>query len=137
MADKTAWVSGGPYKALGGVHSAKGGSLTGTDDPPADGDETAGLSLKTLGGFGVHVESDAVPLQNLTAGSLKAYVMSPADKKWYPCPDLDLVVAGGAQRQAFAGFAVSSDAGRIAYVPTGLGGRVLVYINGTPPRGGI
>jgi hypothetical protein len=134
---KTAWVEGAPYETIG-ARSAKGASVAGTDDAPGDanglGDDGTGLDLRGLEGFAVHIESSDGSTA-LTAGAkLLAYVQNPANKRWGPCPDLDLVAAGGSWRQSFPGFLISSGAGRLMYVPSGFAAAVFIYINGTNPR---
>jgi hypothetical protein len=107
---------------------AKAVCTTGTEAAPTL--VTEGLDLWSLTGFVVHAEAAAA----MTAGGLlKAYVWNPVTARWNPVPDLDLTVAA-LQYQAFAGFAVSSGIGRIAYVPSGVGQAVTLYIVGTPQR---
>ena len=90
----------------------------------------SGLSLNGLRGFVVTVEalSDAGVM---SAGSLKCYIFSQLTNSWTPAPDLDLTVAAG-RTQSFAGFTVTANVNRIAYVPSVLATAVNVYVAGSP-----
>ncbi len=120
--------SGSSSNQQAGVRTVLETCTTGTEAAPATG-ASAGLPLQGLKGFNVSVEAhDGVT--NLTAGSLKAYLQNPITGKWSPCPDLDKTVAGGAVSQAYTTTPLYEDAGALAYVPSGLGTAVDVYING-------
>lgn len=98
--------------------------------PAAASPETKGLSLLGLQGFSIHAEAAAA----MTAGGkLLAYVYNPVTGRWNPAPEMDLVVAN-LQYQFFTGWSVAADVGRIAYVPSGVGQAVTVYIVGSPRR---
>lgn len=95
---------------------------TGTEAAPTG--TTAGIDLTGSKGFVVYAEAAAA----MTAGGkLVAYLYNPVTARWTPAPDLDLTVAA-IQYQAFAGFTTTSDFARIAYVPSGVGQAVTVYI---------
>jgi hypothetical protein len=98
-------------------------------------DSMSGLSLAGLKGFAVTVElNGASPLDaggTFTATTLVAYVYSPAAARWSRAPDLDLTVAAGLTAQSFFGFTVTSDMGRVAFVPGAIGQPTNVYISGT------
>jgi hypothetical protein len=88
---------------------------------------TQGLELANVSGFTVHAETAGT----MTAGGvLQAYLYNPESSSWIRSPDLDLVVQALA-KQSFAGFQVTSYAGRLAFVPSGVGVAVTVYIVGT------
>lgn len=99
---------------------------TGTESAPTLA--TQGLELANVSGFAVHAETAGT----MTAGGvLQAYLYNPEGSgSWNRAPDLDLTVQALA-KQSFAGFQVTSYAGRIAYVPSGVGLAVTVYIVGT------
>jgi hypothetical protein len=109
---------------------AKAVCTTGTEADPTL--VTEGLDLWSLTGFAVHAEAAAA----MTAGGLlKAYAWNPVTARWNPVSDgsLDLIVAA-VQYQAFQGLEVTSGIGRIAYVPSGVGQAVTLYLVGTPHR---
>jgi hypothetical protein len=110
---------------------ARGASATcttGTESAPAAA--TDGLDLGSFAGFTVVIEGSGA----MTAGgSLLAYVRNPATGTWARAPDLDLTVAA-IQYQAFAGFLVTADLGRVAFVPSGVGVSSVIYIVGTSSR---
>lgn len=99
---------------------------TGTESAPTLA--TQGLELANVSGFSVHAETAGT----MTAGGLLlAYVYNPEGSgSWNRAPDMDLTVQALA-KQSFTGFQVTSYAGRIAYVPSGVGVAVTVYIVGT------
>jgi hypothetical protein len=107
---------------------AKAVCTTGTEADPTL--VTEGLDLWSLTGFAVHAEAAAAMTVD---GLLKAYAWNPVSARWNPVPDLDLTVAA-LQYQAFPGFEVTSGIGRIAYVPSGVGQAVTLYLVGTPRR---
>lgn len=97
---------------------------TGSESAPAGA--SAGLSLGYISGFTVHAETAGT----MTAGGiLQAYLYNPESASWVRAPDLDLVVQALA-KQAFAGFQVTGRNGRIAFVPSGVGVAVTIYIVG-------
>lgn len=88
---------------------------TGTEATPSGA--TVGLDLQGVKGYAVFVEGSAA----MTAGGkLLAHLYNPITSRWTPAPDLDITVAA-VQYQGFAGFAVTSDFSRVAYVPSGVG----------------
>lgn len=98
---------------------------TGTESAPTLA--TQGLELANVSGFSVVAETAGT----MTAGGvLQAYLYNPESSSWSRSPDLDLVVQALA-KQAFSGFQVTSYAGRLAYVPSGVGVAVTIYIVGT------
>jgi hypothetical protein len=105
--------------------SVKAACTTGTEAAPTLA--TEGMSLDQVGGFVVHAQAAGA----MTAGGkLKAYLWNVKAARWNPAPDLDLTVAA-LQFQGFVGFAVPSAQGRAAYLPSGVGVAVDVYINAT------
>lgn len=98
---------------------------TGTESAPTLA--TQGIELANVSGFAVHAETAGT----MTAGGvLLAYLYNPQSSVWNRAPDLDLTVQALAD-QSFAGFQVTSYAGRLAYVPSGVGVAVTIYIVGT------
>jgi hypothetical protein len=114
-----AWLFGGPGSTVIATCS------TGTESAPTLA--TQGISLANLAGFVVHAETAGT----MTAGGLlKAYLYNAETGSWISAPDLDLTVQALA-KQSFSGFTVTAPAGRIAYVPSGVGVAVTIYIVGT------
>jgi hypothetical protein len=107
---------------------AKAVCTTGSESAPASA--TDGLDLWALRGFTVHAEAAGA----MTAGGkLLAYSWNPVTARWNAIPDLDLTVAA-VQYQSFAGFSVAADIGRVAYVPSGVGQAVNIYIVAAPRK---
>jgi hypothetical protein len=101
---------------------------TGTESAPSGTSSILGLELTGLEGFTVYAEAGGA----MTAGGfLQAYLQNPASGNWVRAPDLDLT-AQALSSQAFAGFTVNGGSGRIAYVPSGIGLAVTIYIVGMP-----
>lgn len=104
--------------------TSKAVCTTGTEAAPSVA--TQGLPLNGLAGFTVHAEAAAA----MTAGGvLQAYLWNPVTARWNRAPDLDLTVSA-VQWQSFAGFQVAAGTGRIAYVPSGIGQAVNIYVIG-------
>ena len=127
----TTWTS----KTGGDFPSATGTTTTGTEAAPTTA--TDGFGLNGLAGFTVHLES--VPngdggVLNFSAGTLLGYLYNPVSGAWNRASELDLVVAAGAPTAAYTGFTVSNPNGRVAWVPSGVGVAVRVYIEGTRSR---
>ena len=127
----TTWTS----KAGGDFPSATSTTTTGTEAAPTLA--TEGFSLDGLAGFTVHLES--VPngdggVMNFSAGTLLGYLYNPVSGVWNRASELDLVVAAGGSTAAYTGFTVSNPNGRVAWVPSGVGVAVRVYIEGTRAR---
>lgn len=120
-ASKT-WAKG--YRAQ---FSAVATCTTGTESAPSGTGD--GLSLAGIHGFAVYVETGAGAMT--AGGKLLAYLFNPETGTWDPVSDgtLDLTVSAVAS-QAFSGFAVYGGTGRIAYVPSGVGLAVHIYIVG-------
>lgn len=97
---------------------------TGTEAAPATWSD--GLALWGVAGFAVHVEAALA----MTAGTLQAYLYNPESGSWNRAPDLDIAVPAGVTKHASAGFEVTAPTSRIAYLPSGLGVAVTVYIIG-------
>lgn len=126
--------------AFGSATWAKGSVLsrtsvatftTGTESAPSGlGTEAApvGMSLSGISGFTVHVEADGTMT---SGGKLLAYLYNPETAQWNPVSDgsLDLTVSA-VQYQVFSGFAVFGGNSRIAYVPSGVGVGLTIYIEG-------
>jgi hypothetical protein len=109
---------------------AKAVCTTGTESAPTL--VTEGLDLWALTGCTVNAEAAAA----MTAGGkLLAYTWNPVTSRWNPVSDgsLDLTVSA-VQYQAFSGLTVTADIGRIAWVPSGVGQAVTIYIVCTPRR---
>lgn len=109
---------------------AKAVCTTGSESAPTLVSE--GLALWDLRGCDVHAEAAAA----MTAGGkLLAYTWNPVSARWNPISDgtLDLTAAA-VQYQAWSGLTVSADIGRIAWVPSGVGQAVTIYIICTPRR---
>lgn len=82
---------------------------------------------KLVSGIAVHAETAGT----MTAGgSLQAYLQNPATGAWNRAPDLDLTTQALA-RQAWLGLKVVSSKGRIAYLPSGVGLAVTIYLVGS------
>jgi hypothetical protein len=123
----TTWTTDGTLPAYQAAVS-KAVCTTGTESAPTLG--TQGLDLWNLTGFAVHAEAAAA----MTAGGkLLAYTWNPVTSRWNPAPDLDLVVSA-LQYQSFAGFQITAGIGRVAFVPSGVGQAVTIYVVGTPRR---
>lgn len=116
------------------VRSVKGASPTATGIEPAPVTSTVstdGINLRNTEGITVIVETTTGG--NMTAGGkLNAYFWNPSTGKWCPVSDgsLDLTVAA-VPTQAWSGLTVTSDYGRIAWEPNGLGTSTNVYIRAT------
>jgi hypothetical protein len=91
---------------------------------------THGLALGQVSSFTVVAETAGT----MTAGGvLQAYYYNPESASWVRAPDMDLIVQALA-KQAFPGFQVTSNVGRgerIAFIPSGVGVAVTVYIVGS------
>ena len=127
----TTWTS----KTGGDFPSSTAVTTTGTEAAPTA--TTDGFSLDGLAGFTVHLES--VPngdggVLNFSAGTLLGYLYNPVSGAWNRASELDLTVAAGAPTAAYTGFTVSNPNGRVAWVPSGVGVAVRVYIEGTRSR---
>ena len=126
----TTWTS----KAGGDFPSSTSVTTTGTEAAPSTA--TDGFSLVGVSGFTVIVEAlpngDGGAL-SFTAGSLLGYVYNPISGKWARSADLDCTGAAGSTYSC-PGYAVTSPRGRVAFVPSGLGTAVNVYVNGTRGR---
>lgn len=110
------------------VRVSKVVATTGTESAPAAA--TDGLNLYGITGFSVTIEAAGA----MTAGGLLlAYVRHPVSGVWARAPDLDLVVSA-LTNQAFPGFVVTSDMGRVAFVPSGVGQGATIYVAGTTTR---
>lgn len=73
----------------------------------------------------VHAETAGT----MTAGgTLQAYLLNPVTSNWNRAPDLDVTVQALA-RQTFTGLSVNVSQGRVAYVASGVGVTVNIYIN--------
>ena len=119
------WTGQGPY-TINGISDG------GTEVCPTSG--TDGISLVGMKGFSVHVYgllADGGYGATLSVGSLLACLYDPATGRWARAPDLDLTTAA-IDSQGFAGFIVTSNRGRIAYVPSGVGVPVRIQMNGVP-----
>lgn len=121
FADSTWTWSGGYTNPIGKLVTT-----TGTEAAPAIA--SAGISLGAVGGFSVRLDAAVA----VTAGTLQAYLLSPVDATWARCPDLDIAVPAGVTSYVSAGFSVTAHAGRVAYVPAGLGQAVTIHIIGGP-----
>lgn len=93
--------------------------------------DASNSGVRAVKSFTVHAETAGT----MTAGGvLQAYLWNPTGNsgngQWNRAPDLDLTVSALAS-QAFPGFTVTSPVGRIAYVPSGVGLAVTIYINVT------
>lgn len=134
----------GPYAAVKAYFSSGTGSAP-TDRNP-DGGVIAvgqsGISLANAQGLQVTVETLNGPIPGndaglyldggtLSAGTLQAYLYDPSAGRWARAPDLDLTVTSGLAAQSFTGFQITQKQGRIAYVPSGLGQPVNVYLSTT------
>lgn len=106
----------------------KAACTTGTESAPTL--VSQGIDLLGLAGCAVHAEAAAAMTGG---GKLLAYVWEPVVGRWNAAPDLDLVVSA-IQYQAFAGITVPADVGRLAYVPSGVGQAVDIYLICTPLR---
>ena len=107
-------------------------TTTGTEAAPTL--STQGFSLDGMAGFTVYLES--VPngdggVMNFSAGTLLGYAYNPASGNWTRSSDLDLVVPAGVPTASYKGFKVDDQRGRVAWVPSGVGVAVKVYIVGT------
>ena len=114
--------------AFSNVRGVTATCTTGSEAAPSAA--TAGLGLRGLKGLSVTVETASGG--NMTAaGKLVAYVYNPTSSSWAPVSDgtLDLTVSA-VPKQAFSGFSVTADYGRIAWEPSGVGTAVTVYIVG-------
>ncbi len=134
----------GPYAAVKAFFSSGTGSAP-TDRNP-DGGVIAvgqsGISLANATGLQVTVETLNGPIPGndaglyldggtLSAGALQAYLYDPSAGRWARAPDLDLTVTSGLAAQSFTGFQITQKQGRIAYIPSGLGQPVNVYLSTT------
>lgn len=134
----------GPFAAVKAFFSSGTGSAP-TDRNP-DGGVIAvgqsGISLANATGLQVTVETLNGPIPGndaglyldggtLSAGALQAYLYDPSAGRWARAPDLDLTVTSGLAAQSFTGFQITQKQGRIAYVPSGLGQPVNVYLSTT------
>ena len=132
----TTWTSVAP--ATKNARCVKGANptATGTDPAPVTSTVTTdGLSLRGIGSLSVLAETQGGG--NMTAGGkFLAYVWNPATGKWHPVSDgsLDLT-ASAVPTQAWSGFTVTADYGRIAYEPSGVGTTTNVYLCGTSRDG--
>ena len=127
----TTWTS----KSGGDFPSATAVTTTGTEAAPTLA--TQGFDLNGLAGFTVHLESIANGdggVMNFSAGTLLGYLYNPVSGVWNRASELDLVVAAGVPTAAYTGFSVSNPNGRVAWVPSGVGVAVKVYIEGTRAR---
>jgi hypothetical protein len=109
---------------------AKAVCTTGTESAPTL--VTEGLDLWALTGCALHAEAAAA----MTAGGkLLAYAWNPVTSRWNPISDGSLdVTVSAVQYEAFSGLTVTADIGRIAWVPSGVGQAVTIYIVCTPRR---
>ena len=123
----TTWTTDKTTFAPSGAVVAKAVCTTGSEAAPAAGD---GIALEWMAGCVVYAEAAAA----MTAGAkLVAYAWNPVTSRWNPAPDLDLVVAA-LQYQTFPGLIVAADVARYAWVPSGVGQAVTLYVICTPHR---
>lgn len=116
---------------------------TGTETGPTSASD--GVSMVGQRGFSVSVHVNPGPgsgvcdagncqygpdaAANMTAGgTLQAWVYNAVPGAWARDPSLDLTISPAATKMAFTGFSVPAPVGRIAYVPSGIGQPVDVYI---------
>lgn len=139
----TALASGLWTKVASNVFAVKAYFSSGTGTVPTDrnpdggviaGLNASGLPLARQTGLSVTVETlTGVDGGTISAGTLQAYLYDESAGRWARAPDLDLTTTAGLSAQSFTGFRVTQQRGRIAYVPSGLGQPVNVYITGTNP----
>ena len=115
----TTWsIPSSPYRV------AKAVTTTGTESAPSG--TTEGIALSGLSGVNVYVIASSA----MTAGgTLLAYVLDPVTAAWYRDPDLDLTVSA-LTTQTWGGWQINGGAGRLAYVPSGVGVAVTLYVVG-------
>jgi hypothetical protein len=93
-------------------------------------DANVGLDLFNISGFIVYAEAAGA----MNAGAfIKAYLYNPYTLRWSPCPDLNITTTA-IQYESYAGSEVVGDAGRIAFLPYGLGRAVNIYVVGQRER---
>lgn len=99
---------------------------TGTEAAPSAWSD--GLPLWGIKGFAVHITAGGAT----AAGTLQAYLYNSETGAWSRTPDLDLAVPAGVTSYAWSGFAVTARAGRIAFLPNGLGAVAVAALAADP-----
>lgn len=120
------WTAPFTYSVVG-VRNAQGASPA-TADAPVDLSND-GIDLRGLASITVFVKTGGAAMT--AGGKLLAYLRNPVSGAWAYVGDgsLDLTV-GALVSQSFTGIRVYYMAGRLAYIPSGLGQTVTIDING-------
>lgn len=107
------------------VRSSKAACTTGSEAAPAV--SYAGISTAGIRGLSIHAEAAGA----MTAGGkLLAYGLNPVTGNWNRIPSQDIVVTA-LQYEAYSGIEIVAGVSRIAWVPSGVGVAVDIYIFGS------
>lgn len=108
------------------VRVSKAVCTTGTESAPADGVGSPAVGVDLFGVKACTVRAEAAAA--MTAGGiLLAYALNPITNKWGRATGLDLTVSN-VQYETFLGIPIVEDWSRIAFVPSGVGQAVTIYI---------